>query len=267
MDSYEVYGEQLIALDGALTPNFWRAPTDNDYGGDYHLANAVWKNPTIELVSLESEMKNELAHVDAVYNIKEVSAKLYLNYVINNKGAVQVTQKMVADKTKKVGRMFRFGMQLVMPKAFEKLTYYGRGPIENYSDRNHCTDLGIYEQTVTEQYYPYGRPQENGNKTDIRWWNLKNIKGDGLQIVAEKPFSASALHYSIASLDGGPDKAQTHAEELVEDNLTNVLIDKVQQGLACEDSWGALPEAPYLLPYGNYEFSFILKPLKDISFR
>lgn len=267
LDSYQVNGEQLLAVDGALTPNFWRAPTDNDYGGDYQLANEVWKNPTLKLLSLEHEMKDDLAEIHAVYTIKEVDAKLYLSYVINNLGAVKVTQKMQADKSKKVARMFRFGMQLVMPKSFEKLTYYGRGPIENYSDRKGSANLGIYEQTVTEQYYPYGRPQENGNKTDIRWWNLKNIKGDGLQIVGEQPFSASALHYSIASLDGGMDKDQTHAEELVEDDLTNVLIDKVQQGLACENSWGALPEASYLLPYGDYEFTFVLKPLKDFSFR
>ena len=158
--------------------------------------------------------------------------------------------------------MFRFGMQLVMPKSFEQISYYGRGPVENYSDRNHSTDLDIYNQTVSEQFYAYVRPQENGNKTDIRWWKQLNAAGDGLQFIAEAPFSASALHYTIASLDDGAQKNQSHSNEVKEADLTNVLIDKAQMGLACVNSWGAIPEPQYLLPYGDYEFTFIMMPVQ-----
>lgn len=262
MDNYNVRGVDMIKFGEALTPNFWRAPTDNDFGGDYQQANVVWKNPEIKLVSLKHDMVDGLAVVSASYRMEAVSADLQLTYAINNKGAVKVTQKMIADKSKKVSNLFRFGMQLVMPKSFEKISYYGRGPIENYSDRNHYTDLGIYNQTVTEQYYPYIRPQENGTKTDIRWWKLQNIEGQGLMFFSEAPFSGSALHYSIESMDGGFVKQQTHSDELEEQDLTNMLIDKAQQGLACVDSWGTLPEEPYLVPYGDYEFTFIMAPLE-----
>ena len=194
--------------------------------------------------------------------MEAVSAKLELTYVVNNEGAIKVTQKMTADKNANVSPMFRFGMQMQMPASFETLEYYGRGPIENYSDRNHCTDLGIYRQTVDEQFYPYIRPQETGTKTDIRWWKQLNAASCGLQIVAESPFSASALHYTIESLDDGAQKEQRHSPEVAKADLTNLCIDKAQSGLACVNSWGAQPLPQYRLPYGDYEFTFLLTPVK-----
>ena len=170
---------------------------------------------------------------------------------------------MTADKNAKVSPMFRFGMQMQMPKNFNTIEFYGRGPVENYSDRNHCTDLGIYNQSVSEQFYPYIRPQENGNKTDIRWWKQTNAAGKGLMFVADAPFSASALHYTIASLDDGDEKRQSHSNEVEEADLTNVLIDKAQMGLGCVNSWGNIPEEEYLLPYGDYEFTFIMSPISN----
>ncbi len=149
--------------------------------------------------------------VEAGYEMPDVSAKLYLTYVINNTGEIKVTQKMVAGEAEKVPDMFRFGMQMQMPDEFYRINYYGRGPVENYSDRNHATDLGIYRQTVAEQFYPYIRPQETGTKTDIRWWRQLNEAGSGLQFVAEAPFSASALNYTIESLDDGLNKDQRHS--------------------------------------------------------
>lgn len=264
MDSYCVNGTQMINEDAQLTPNFWRAPTDNDYGAGLQNKYAVWKNPEIKLVSMKHESVNDMIVVSAEYDIASVSAKLYLTYTINNQGAVKVTQKMVADKSAKVSDMFRFGMQMPMPESFENIVYYGRGPVENYIDRNHSTDIGIYSQTVTEQFYPYIRPQENGTKTDIRWWKLFNEEGKGLMFVAEKPFSASALHYTMESLDDGSEKNQRHSNEVVQSNLTNLLIDKVQQGLACVDSWGAIPRPEYRIPYDDYEFTFIMTPISSM---
>lgn len=264
MDSYCVNGTQMINKDAQLTPNFWRAPTDNDYGAGLQNKYAVWKNPEIKHVSMKHESVNDMIVVSAEYDIASVSAKLYLTYTINNQGAVKVTQKMVADKSAKVSDMFRFGMQMPMPESFENIVYYGRGPVENYIDRNHSTDIGIYSQTVTEQFYPYIRPQENGTKTDIRWWKLFNEEGKGLMFVAEKPFSASALHYTMESLDDGSEKNQRHSNEVVPSNLTNLLIDKVQQGLACVDSWGAIPRPEYRIPYDDYEFTFIMTPISSM---
>ena len=261
MERYAVNRTEFIRKGGALTPNFWRAPTDNDYGAKLQHKYAAWKNPDLRLTSLKHETKEGQVVVSAEYDMRSVSAKLYLTYTINNRGAVRVNQKMVADKGKKASDMFRFGMQLVMPKDFEYVSYYGRGPVENYSNRNYSTDLGIYHQTVDEQFYPYIRPQETGTKTDIRWWKVLDVKGTGLQFVADAPFSASSLHYTIESLDEGPVKKQGHSQEVEKADLTNVLIDKAQMGLACIDSWGAMPEPEFRLPYEDYEFTFIMTPV------
>ncbi len=262
LSKYAVDGTEMLKEGAALTPNFWRAPTDNDMGAGLQNRYASWKNPGLKLVSLNSKTENDQIIVNAEYDMKNVSAKLYLTYVINNEGAIKVTQKMTADKNAKVSPMFRFGMQMQMPKSFETVEYYGRGPIENYSDRNHSTDLGIYRQSVDDQFYSYIRPQETGTKTDIRWWKQLNAGGNGLKVVADAPFSASALHYTICSLDDGVQKDQRHSPEVQKADLTNLIIDKAQMGLGCVNSWGALPLPQYMLPYGDYEFTFILTPVK-----
>ena len=187
-------------------------------------------------------MENKQVIVEAVYDMPTVSAKLNLTYVINNKGAIKVTQKMTADKNAKVSPMFRFGMQMPMPRYFENIEYYGRGPVENYIDRI--------------------RPQENGTKSDIRWWKMLNEAGNGIEVVASAPFSASALHYTIESLDDGARKDQRHSPEVEEVDLTNLCLDKVQMGLGCVNSWGTIALPEYQIPYGDYEFTFILTPVK-----
>lgn len=262
MGIYVVSGNHLIKSGEYLTPNFWRAPTDNDFGAGLQRKYAVWKSPRMQLVSLSHVGEDNMIKVSAVYSVVGIDAKLFLTYLINNRGAVQVIQRMEAGHQKDVPDMFRFGMNIIMPKKFSKLNYYGRGPMENYADRNHAAQLGIYSQTVSEQYYPYIRPQESGNKTDIRWWKVCDDAGRGLQIVAAEPFSASALHYRISDLDDGDDKRQSHSGELREADLTSVCIDKAQMGLGCVNSWGALPEPAYRLPYGNYEFTFTMTPLR-----
>ena len=259
---YEADGLSYLKEGSVLKPNFWRAPTDNDFGAGLQNRYRVWLNPELKLTSLEQHMKDGLAVVEAAYDIPAVRGQLALTYAINNRGAIQVTQQLTADKSAKVSDMFRFGMQLQMPRSFETLEYYGRGPVENYADRNHNTFLGRYRQSVDSQFYPYVRPQENGNKTDLRWWRVLNVGGNGLEVRAEAPFSASALHYTIESLDEGPRKIQRHSNEVEQADLTNVLIDKVQMGLGCIDSWGALPLEEYRLPYQDYSFTFTLTPVQ-----
>ncbi|MBE6287051.1 MAG: DUF4981 domain-containing protein [Mediterranea massiliensis] len=262
MNMYRVDGDDFIEEGQALTPNFWRAPTDNDFGAGLQRRYRVWNNPEMKKETMTQRLENNQVIVEVAYDMPKVSGKLNLTYVINNAGAVKVTQKFTASKDAKVPNMFRFGMQMPMPKAFETVEFYGRGPIENYIDRNNCTDLGIYRQTVAEQFYPYIRPQENGNKTDIRWWKLINKAGQGIKVVAEAPFSASALNYTIESLDEGLHKMQGHSPEVPQADLTNFCIDKVQMGLGCEDSWGRIARPEYQVPYGDYEFTFIMTPLK-----
>jgi len=262
LEKYCVDGVDLMTSDAVLSPNFWRAPTDNDMGASLQMKQKVWRNPILTLKKLQSSVLSDLIDVQAEYEMKDVSAKLTINYLINNQGAVKVSLKMTTDKEAKVPNLFRFGMQLQMPKSFEYSTFYGRGPIENYIDRKTSQFLGIYEQTVSDQFYSYVRPQETGTKTDIRWWKQHDQAGKGLRIVASEPFSASALNYSISSLDDGDFKDQRHSPEVPKVNLTNLCIDKVQMGLGCVNSWGATPRWEYQVRYQDYEFSFMMIPLK-----
>jgi beta-galactosidase len=261
LTKYSVGGIDYIAADYSLRPNFWRAPTDNDFGANLQSKYRVWRNPFIRLTSFDKKSEGGIVEITAKYEIREVGAALTLKYVINAKGEVLVTQSLVADKEKKdVPDMFRFGMRVALPSDFDALEFYGRGPIENYSDRNGSTFLGIYNQKVAEQYYPYIRPQESGTKTDLRWWRLRSALGKTLEFTAAAPFSASALNYTVEDLDEGEWKHNYHSPEVPKSPLTNVCIDKVQMGVACVNSWGALPLEPYRLHYGDYEFTFLMKP-------
>lgn len=260
---YDVNGLSILDEGAQLTPNFWRAPTDNDMGAGLQKKYLAWKNPEIKLTSLEHATENGLVVVTAKYDMPTVSAKLTLTYRINKEGAIEVTQSMTTDKNAKVSNMFRFGMRAALNKNLSNIQYYGRGPIENYSDRNNSTNIGKYAQTVDEQFYSYIRPQETGTKTDIRWWNQTNKGGNGIQLVGKAPFSASALHYTMESLDDGLEKDQRHSELVPQTDCVNFCIDKVQMGLGCVNSWGALPLDKYMVPYQDYEFTFVIKPIQN----
>jgi hypothetical protein len=260
---YEMKGMQLMEEGGKLKPNFWRAPTDNDLGAGLQMKYAAWKNTGIYLNKMEHMVVDNLVRIDAEYTMDAVKAKLYLTYVINNEGAVKVTQRMVVDQSAEISDLFRFGMQMQLPQELEQISYYGRGPGENYSDRNHATFLGKYQQNVSSQFYFYIRPQENGTKTDIRWWKQTDWGGNGLKFVADTPCSMSALHYTIESLDDGEQKDQRHSEFVPRVDYVNLCIDKVQMGVGGVNSWGALPLEEYRLPYKDYEFSFLLLPLES----
>lgn len=271
---YVVNGVSYLQEGAQLTPNFWRAPTDNDYGAGLQRRYAIWKNPSLRLVSLTDETDAQgLRHVTANYEMPEsIGGSLTLTYKINNVGEIKVTQAFTADPEKQkltsreaMSPMFRFGMQMAMPADFEHLTYYGRGPVESYSDRKDSQFVGIYESTVTDEFYPYIRPQENGNHVDLRWLQLRTIDGKGtLRVTSETQdagtFSASALHYTQSSLDEGPNKHNLHSPDIAPQPLTNLCIDLRQMGLGCVNSWGAQPRQEYMLPYQDYTFSFRLSP-------
>ena len=256
--TYEIGGKSILAEGAAITPNFWRAPTDNDYGASLQKKLAFWKAPVFELKSIKPSMDRGAIMVKADYAVCD-SIALSLVYRINSAGAMEIAMEMDAPET--LPNIFRFGLQIPMPRSFEQISYYGRGPIENYIDRQGYAALGIYNQTVTEQYYPYVRPQENGTKTDIRWWNISDGEGHGIRLTSGEPFSASALHYTIESLDSGPEKQQMHGAEIPEADLTNLLVDKVQMGLGCVDSWYSTPRPEYMLPSGKYQFKVKIERL------
>ena len=148
----------------SLKPDFWRAPTDNDYGASLQKVLGAWRDPEMKLTSLTDTLQGICRTVVATYNMPTVDANLTLTYTLNTTGQLMVSQQLKVNPQAKAKPVLpRFGMTLVMPQAFDHIHYYGRGPIENYWDRHTSTFLGIYDQSVASQYAPYIRPQERGN--------------------------------------------------------------------------------------------------------
>ena len=260
MIRYRVNGVNYLKSGETITPNFWRAPTDNDFGASLQQKMSFWRKPKLTYYSLSQFDKNNLQVIVIEYRLGGTDALVQMEYRINDRGEMEITETLLPRSEKDLPDLFRFGVQIPMPHSFENLEYYGRGPHENYIDRNASSFLGRWKQTVTEQYYPYIKPQENGTKTDIRWLRISNGQGHGLEIEAEEPFSASALHYYVSTLDDGETKHNRHSEFLKEDDVTNLLLDWRQMGLGCEDSWGAVPLPEHRMPFGEYRFHFVVKP-------
>ena len=269
MVRYTVADRQLLGEGGVLRPNFWRALTDNDMGGQFQKDNKVWKNPTLNLVTFHAEKVKKpqpCVVVTAVYDMPDVKAQLTLTYHISGDGRIKVVEQLKTDKDVKQPDMARFGMVMQLPYEMERSAYYGRGPIENYGDRKLSQRIGIYNQTADEQFYPYIRPQENGLKSDVRWWNQTTAQGKGMRIEAVEPFSVSALHYAIEDLDEPkPAKGQRHSTQVPKSKYTNLCIDGAHTGVGGANSWSnwglALPK--YRVPYQDRTFTFQFVPLNQ----
>ena len=263
IDYLDVDGEPILKFRESMKPEFWRAPTDNDYGASLQKELKVWKNPVMNLKSFDkSEMKDSVV-LTATFEMPEVKAELVLRYRINAVGEVSVTEKMTTDKAAKIADLFRYGMVLDLPASFSKLEYYGRGPGENYIDRHFSTFIGKYESNVKDEYYPYIRPQESGNHTDIRYFSIFNpASGKGITFEGYAPMECSAIPYSIEDLDSGDKKEHAwgqHSGDLVDKGLTQVHIQQRQYGLGCIDSWMSKPMEKYRMHYGDREFRFVIK--------
>ena len=261
IDYIDVDGEPMLVDRESVTPEFWRAPTDNDYGAWLQQKFGVWKNPQMKLKDIEIDDNQ----VEAKFEMADVKAELKMTYTLSEDGEIIVRQQLKTDKEAKVSQMFRYGMQLQMPKKFDEVKYYGRGPIENYCDRNSSEFIGVYNNKVADEYFNYVRPQESGNHTDIRWFRVIDKDGKGLEFYSNAPMEASALHYLMSDLDDGPlkdKKVGHHSGDLFERPLTQVHIQQRQMGLGCVNSWGAWPRPEYLVPYQDYDFTFVIKPVK-----
>ncbi|MBD9087820.1 MAG: DUF4981 domain-containing protein [Prevotella copri] len=264
ISEYTYRGKSLLGEGGTLKPNFWRAPTDNDFGAGLQKKFKVWKNPVMNLkgVSVEKDKKANTINICATYEMPEVKGELEIEYLIMpNTGAMKVSQEFDASDDAKVCDMFRFGMLMQLPYDMDKSQYYGRGPIENYSDREDCMRIGIFSDDADNQYFPYIRPQESGTKGDMRWWNQTDASGFGFKVKSCKPFYASAIHFDTEELDDGDDKDQRHSFNLKKSKFTNLFLDAEHSGVAGENSWGAWPLEKYRLHYGDKNFTFVLIPL------
>ena len=259
---YEYKGKAMLEEGSTLRPNFWRAPTDNDFGANLQTKSAVWKNPEMKLASLEYKTEGKMAKISARYDLPSVKAGITMEYLVSNAGQISLSYSFDAKGGKDIADMFRFGLRMEMPEEFDTVNYYGRGPWENYSDRKGSASIGLYRQSVEEQFYPYIRPQETGTKSDLRWWEVINVSGNGLRFSSDAPFSASALEYSVEMLDEGTRKINRHPSELVKAGKTFLCIDRNQAGLGCVNSWGALPLEEYRLHYQDRSFNLLIEPVE-----
>ncbi len=281
LSQYTVNGVDFLGEGGVLKPNFWRAVTDNDMGAQFQKIMQVWKNPTIKLEKLYFNKKENTVVADYILpSLKEDKAEkdagkennptvgttektttLQIRYLIMPQNSIGITMSIKVGNDTTVKYLPRFGMVMQMPYNMDQITYYGRGPIENYADRKYSQRIGLYESTTDQQFFPYIRPQETGTKTDVRLW----IQGNRTQnlllfLPIEETVSMSSLHYNIDDLDEGMEKHQTHSYQVPLSKYTNVTIDKVMMGVGGINSWGEWPLEEYMVPVKDYEFSFLLMP-------
>ncbi len=265
LDYLDVDGKPMLKDGYSVEPNFWRAPTDNDYGAGLQNRFRAWKGADRDLKSVTLSGNDQARTITSTYKMKYVDATLSISYTLNAAGELTVNEKLdVNEEAKEKPQMFRYGMQWVMPAEYAQVKYYGRGPAENYIDRNHSQLLGLYTAKVADQYWPYVRPQESGNHTDVRYWQMLDAQGCGLQFRALGAMEASALNYLPEDLDAGfrKDAVQTHSGDLTPRNMSVVQIQQRQLGLGCVNSWGAWPRSEYQMQWKDRDFTYVVTAIR-----
>lgn len=263
-ESYTLGGQSVI--NEFPEPYFWRAATDNDYGNHMPERLGVWRHAAEQrkLVEVSVGRKRDgRLPITVKYELLGGDVLYFLSYLILPDGAIKVTG-MMDIVSEEVPELPRFGMRMQLPVDFNNLSYYGRGPEENYSDRNTATFVGLYEQQVDEQLMPYIRPQEYGYHTDTRWLKLQNEQGLGVHIDGFGPVCFSALNVQTEELDSGEQKAQRHPTDINYDDFVTLHVDYGQRGLGGDNSWGAYPHKPYRLENENgYIYSYVIELVQE----
>ncbi len=268
----DVDGTPMMTDDAQLVPDFWRAATDNDFGAGMQNRLAAWQHPRLERKSFNIQQDGVNYVVTAEYDIKALEASVKLTYTMTPAGQLVVKQDLIVSEEAKnrkddrgrlvMPQLLRYGMQMQMPKEFSQIEYYGKGPHENYIDRANSQNLGIWKQTVAEQFWGYVRPQENGTKTGVRYWAITNKAGKGLCFQGTEPLEMQALNFTEDDLQPSRNKAQWHSGDLVERPFTDLHIASRSMGVGCVNSWGAWPRQEYQMPYQNYTYTYIISPVR-----
>lgn len=262
ISGYRLDGHELVKE--ALSPNFWRAPVDNDYGFKMQTQWKVWKEATAEqeLADLDVSEKNGTVSVTASYALPAVSAQLEVSYVINDSGQILVTSSLSGVKGD-LPPLPRFGSNIILADSLDRVEWYGRGPEENYQDRNTGSFVGSYKADVEDLYFAYARPQENGYRTDVREVSFVDKAGYGLSFAAvDHLLGFNAHHQYNSDFDEGDEKVFRHMSDIERRDLVSVNIDYKQMGVGGDTSWGAQPHPQYQLPAQDYSYSFVVSPLK-----
>ena len=256
------YGDGNI-LKEEITANFWRAPVDNDYGFKMPKKLKVWKDATNnqKLSNFTHQEENGLIKVVSIYGLASAkSAKVIMTYIIDDNGSIEVKTEL-KDVDEDLPMLPRFGTNFILQNEYNQVNWLGRGPFENYQDRNTASLVGNYSAKVADLYFPYIRPQENGYKTENRWLSLTNDAGSGIKITAPKYFSFSAHHQLNSDFDAGMTKQQRHTTDIQKRDLVNINIDSEQMGVGGINSWKALPLPQYRIQPKDMSFSYKISKL------
>ena len=257
------YGNQEYLLE---TPhvNFWRAPIDNDFGNKYQKRGKIWKDAStkqkLEDFKLISKNRDSVV-IEVIYQLDTLDAQTESRYAIYPDGSIKVTNQLKYSGGSNLAEISRFGMNFILPKEYDHVKWYGRGPHENYQDRKESAFIGIYEASVSDLYFPYIRPQENGYRTENRWVELTNASGKGLKFTGLPLVSFSAHHNYISDFDPGMRKQQRHTIDIKPRDFISLNIDYKQTGVGGDNSWGAKPHEKYQLKPQNYRYSFWIQPI------
>jgi beta-galactosidase len=279
LTSYKWQGEELLL--SPLTPNLWRAPTDNDFGNYMPDWAAVWEQSG-KTRKLES-IRQVLGVQDAIVFVADFSfadsnggrvASWEAEYTFSNAGRLHVANRFVRNAGTPI--IPRLGMNLELRRDLDNAEWLGRGPFENYSDRKVAAHVGRYANKVADHYVPYMRPQENGNKTDTRWLSLDNGADTGLLVVADDLISFSVHHnrlsdfvppvkIAITSEDGpgardNVERVNVHVSDVIPRDIVSLNVDYGQMGVGGDDSWGKHTLSKYSLTEMNYNYGFTLIP-------
>lgn len=250
--------------------NLWRAPTDNDFGGENTLPKRgkAWKDAYLNQQGQGIVVRSstpDLVILEQNISLIEADSSVTYRYTINGKGEVKVDVAFDfsgnAQDKNKFSEIPRIGSNFQMPVEFDRVSYYGRGPHENYWDRKMSAFVGIYQGEVKDLAFDYIRPQENGNRSDLRWATLTNNAGIGMKITGMPTFDFSAHHQPMSDFDPGMEKAQRHHTDIVKRDLVSVNIDYKQSGVGGDNSWGAQAWEKYQLKAKDYSYSFVLSPI------
>lgn len=242
-------------------PTFWRAPVDNDFGNKMPSLAGVWRtahvNRRVKNVAIDENAGNGL-RITVDWVLCDIQVPYTMEYLIRSNGSIIVTGSIDLTGTQ-LPELPRFGMRMEMKQPYEHLTYYGRGPWENYIDRCSGSFIGRYEDKVENQFYGYIRPQETGNKTDVRWLTLLDDDGEGVKITGLQPIAFSALHFSSEDLDPGLTRKMQHAIDIVPQKNIFLHVDLKQRGLGGDNSWGMYPHNEYRLLDKKYSYSYMIE--------
>ena len=261
-----LYNGKNLIKEG-LQPNFWRALTDNDVANNHLERCGIWKfagkNAKLQSIDLKEDSNKQLATVTVNYKLEAQESTLQTVYQVRPNGAVKVSMHFVPGN-KSLPEMPRLGMRMILPAEYDVMTWLGRGPQENYADRKTGYPIGLYTATVWEQFHPYVRAQETGNKTDVRWVALRNKAGEGLLITGEEPLNVSAWNFPLEDIDYVAfNTERRHGGSIMKKDMIWLNIDHRHMGVGGDNTWGAQVHPEYTITPHEWQYSFTMQPLSN----